>query len=314
MEEFERAAVPDGEFESETDPGIEKLPVLEPLEELEAARPVAPDAAEVEPPVQLFEHGGLTLYYESWGDDGAPAVIAFHEAGHDLRSWWPVIRALGGEYRVVGIDLPGHGRSPSIAPGTWSVADLADFAAALLQHLEISIAAVAGYGLGARIALELAASNPGVIAAVVLADIVPGEGAWESYPPDPAEDVVERRGPRELGKRLGLHVHEQFYRQGLRQRYENMDRDGLLGALMLLREPPAEHVVKCPVLICSGELDSARKEAEATAARLPACRLLRFRDTERPVVHARPEEFGEQVYRFLRAVEEGSEVSGESII
>ncbi len=312
MSDFERAAVPAGELESETDPGIEKLPVLEPLEELEAVRPTGP--APVAPPVRLFEHGGLSLYYESWGDDGAPAVVALHEAGHDLRSWWPVIRALGGDYRVVGIDLPGHGRSPSVEPGTWTVADIAAHAAALLEHLGIGIAAVAGYGLGARIALELAASNPGVIAAAVLADIVPAEGAWESFPPDPAEDVVARRGPRELGKRLGLQVSEQFYRQGLRQRYESMDRDGLLGALLALREPPLEHVVKCPVLVCSGDLDSARSEAAALAARLPNCRLLHFREAGRPVVHSRPEEFGEQVYRFLRAVEEGNEVSGERAI
>lgn len=310
MSDSERAAIRADELESETDPGIEKLPVLEPLEALEAVRPT--NTTSVAPPVRLFEHGGLSLYYESWGDDGAPAVVVFHEAGHDLRSWWPVIRALGGDYRVVGIDLPGHGRSPSVEPGAWTVADIAGHAAALLEHLGIAIAAVAGYGLGARIALELAASNPGVIAAAVLADIPASDGNSETYPPD--QDVVARRGPRELGKRLGLQVSEQFYRQGLRHRYESMDRDGLLGALMALREPPPEHVVKCPVLICSGDLDSARKDAATLAARLPNCRLLHFREADRPIVHSRPEEFGEQVYRFLRAVEEGNEVSGERAI
>ena len=138
MSDSERAAIPAGELESEMDPGVETLPELEAIEpaelgdlEVAAAQPevAVPLPA---PSLQLFEHGGLSLYYESWGDNGAPAVVALHEAGHDLRSWWPVIRALGGDYRVIGIDpvsythldvykrqrLPGRCRAPTRSPTT----------------------------------------------------------------------------------------------------------------------------------------------------------------------------------------------------
>ena len=287
---------------------------------LAAAAEVAPIVPAAPTGPALFEHDGLALYHESWGHDQAPAVVAFHEAGHDLRMWWPLIRGLSDAYRIVAIDLPGHGKSPSIEPGTWKATDIAAFAAALLAAEGIDIAAAVGCGLGARVAIELARSSPSLIAALVITDLVPSSAApgsgWGAYPPDPAEDIVARRGPRELGKHMALGFHEHFYARGLRARYDALDRDGLLGAFVALRDAPAleGQSLNCPTLVCAGEHDTAHDHAQTFAASLPHARLLSFKDAGRPLVNARPVDFSEQVFRFLRAVEEGEKVSGRRSI
>jgi pimeloyl-ACP methyl ester carboxylesterase len=71
--------------------------------------------------------------------------------------WRPVHDTLSKDYDVIAIDLPGFGHSPALPTGIApTAAALADAVERELDRLGVAQFHVAGYSLGARVALELA--------------------------------------------------------------------------------------------------------------------------------------------------------------
>lgn len=90
---------------------------------------------------------------------GEPLVL-LHGLGESLVGWRPVIDALAADYDVIAMDLPGFGGSASLEDGISP--DAAHLAAAVertLDALGIGSYHVAGYSLGARVAIELAKTD-----------------------------------------------------------------------------------------------------------------------------------------------------------
>jgi pimeloyl-ACP methyl ester carboxylesterase len=80
-----------------------------------------------------------------------------HGVGESAVGWQPVHQTLSDDYDVIAFDLPGFGRSPALAPGVApTAAALADAVEQELDQLGVAHFHVAGYSLGARVALELA--------------------------------------------------------------------------------------------------------------------------------------------------------------
>ncbi len=90
---------------------------------------------------------------------GEPLVL-LHGLGESLVGWRPVIEALAAEYDVIALDFPGFGGSASLDDGVSpNSANLAAAVEDTLTGLGITSYHVAGYSLGARIAIELAKSD-----------------------------------------------------------------------------------------------------------------------------------------------------------
>ena len=80
-----------------------------------------------------------------------------HGVGESAVGWQPVHQALSNDYDVIAFDLPGFGHSPVLPPGVApTAAALADAVEGELDRLGVAQFHVAGYSLGARVALELA--------------------------------------------------------------------------------------------------------------------------------------------------------------
>ena len=80
-----------------------------------------------------------------------------HGVGESAVGWQPILQALSDNYDVIAFDLPGFGRSPALPPGVApTAAALADAIEGELDRLGVVQFHVAGYSLGARVALELA--------------------------------------------------------------------------------------------------------------------------------------------------------------
>jgi pimeloyl-ACP methyl ester carboxylesterase len=87
---------------------------------------------------------------------GEPLVL-LHGVGESAVGWQPVHQALSDDYDVIAFDLPGFGHSPALPPGVVpTAAALADAVERELDRLGVAQFHVAGYSLGARVALELA--------------------------------------------------------------------------------------------------------------------------------------------------------------
>lgn len=107
----------------------------------------------------------MPIFEGAWGatrytveGSGAP-VLLVHGVGARLENWAAVAALLARNFRVVSYDLRGHGRSTK-APGPYSLELFADDAAALLDHLDIASAHVAGHSLGGMIAMMVAVRHP----------------------------------------------------------------------------------------------------------------------------------------------------------
>ena len=87
-------------------------------------------------------------------------------------AWWmrrvaPVYAQLASSYRVIALDLRGHGRGMrSTEP--FSLEDCADDAAALLDQLGADPVIVVGYSMGGPVGLLLARRHPSKVAALVM--------------------------------------------------------------------------------------------------------------------------------------------------
>jgi pimeloyl-ACP methyl ester carboxylesterase len=100
---------------------------------------------------------GLRVYYEVYGR-GDPIVVM---AGGlmDISSMAQTIGPLSRSRQVIGIDLEGHGRT-ALRPTPMSHERNGDDVAAVLRHLEIAKADVAGYSHGGDAAIRMAIQHP----------------------------------------------------------------------------------------------------------------------------------------------------------
>ena len=110
------------------------------------------------PSPQKVELDGRTLRYFERGEGGVPLVL-IHGFGGDLNNWLFNHEALATERRVIALDLPGHGRSAKqLARG--DLDELSCAVLALLDHLDIEHAHLAGHSMGGAVALNTARLAP----------------------------------------------------------------------------------------------------------------------------------------------------------
>ncbi len=100
-------------------------------------------------------------------DAGLPAIVFLHGAGMDHSVWslhtrWFAHHGFG----VLAPDLPGHGRSAG-APLT-TIAQMADWTAALIDAAGAAKARLVGHSMGSLVALDAAARHPDKVSGISL--------------------------------------------------------------------------------------------------------------------------------------------------
>jgi pimeloyl-ACP methyl ester carboxylesterase len=116
---------------------------------------------------------GQQLYYEDTGGPG-PAVIFSHGLFMDHEMFAPQVEALKDTYRVITWDERGHGATASDVLAPFSYYDSADDLAALLAHLGVRKAVLAGMSQGGFLSLRCALTHPDVVRALILIDTQAG--------------------------------------------------------------------------------------------------------------------------------------------
>ncbi len=105
--------------------------------------------------------GGATF------DASKPVIVFLHGAGMDHTVWFLQSRWFAFRGRsVLAVDFPGHGGSDGPVPS--SIDAMADWIAALLDHLGVKQAAIVGHSMGALAAVALAARHPEKVRALGL--------------------------------------------------------------------------------------------------------------------------------------------------
>lgn len=123
-------------------------------------------------PVQhTFQASGARIVYFEWGVQEATPVLLIHATGFHARCWDKVVDALPAGFRVIAVDVRGHGRSEKTGPmPDWAVParDIEELA----RHLGLKDAIGAGHSMGGHLVVQIAAGSPGMFKRLVLVDPV----------------------------------------------------------------------------------------------------------------------------------------------
>jgi pimeloyl-ACP methyl ester carboxylesterase len=111
---------------------------------------------------------GGALHVGRWGV-GEQLVVAAHGITGNHRSWQGVARALGPDVSLVAPDLRGRGSSTKL-PKPYGMRAHADDLVAVLDHLGVRRAVLAGHSMGAYVATTAAANHRDRWSHVVLVD------------------------------------------------------------------------------------------------------------------------------------------------
>jgi pimeloyl-ACP methyl ester carboxylesterase len=145
----------------------------------------------------VLERPGARLAYEVAGD--GPAVVLIHGFGLDMRMWDPQVGPLAARFKVVRYDCRGFGASGPLDPAVpyTHAGDLV----ALLDHLDVGRAVLAGLSFGGRVALQAALAAPDRVRGLALLDAVLDGVPWDPESAQALDDVARR--VRARGVRAG---------------------------------------------------------------------------------------------------------------
>lgn len=114
----------------------------------------------------ILEVHGQGLHYTDSGA-GKATVILIHGFGGSLSSWGGLQPALAATYRVISLELPGHGTSSKQIDGN-SIQDFAQLFLDFLDGLKITDVHLVGHSLGGEIATQMATLAPSRINSLTL--------------------------------------------------------------------------------------------------------------------------------------------------
>jgi pimeloyl-ACP methyl ester carboxylesterase len=145
---------------------------------------------------------GADLFYTIEGE-GDP-VLLVHGYTCDGQDWCYQLPALRGQYRVVTVDLRGHGHSSAPdAPESYNPRSFANDLAGLIEHLQLGPVIAVGHSMGGATVVALAVEHPNLVRAVVPVDSAYG---W---------DPGNRPGMESLAASIagpaGHHIVVQFF-------------------------------------------------------------------------------------------------------
>jgi pimeloyl-ACP methyl ester carboxylesterase len=234
-------------------------------------------------------------------DASLPTAVLLHGAGFDHTTWALHSRWFAHHgYGVLAPDFPGHGRSGG-APLT-SIADMADWTAALIAAVGAQKARLVGHSMGSLIALETAARHPDKVAALSLI----GTAAAMTVGPDllkaaeandqAAVDMVSIWGlgfPAGLGGSLAPGL---WMLTGAQRVLEN-NRPGVLftdlaacNAYQNALAAAAKVAVPATLILGERDMMTPTKAGKALAAAIPGARTIIMRGAGHMMMNERPDE------------------------
>lgn len=244
----------------------------------------------------------LDATYDAAGPAGAPVIVLVHGTRLTRAMWHAQVGHLADEFRVIAVDLPGHG---VLADVPFTLEGAAEHLAAVIDEAAAGRAVVVGLSLGGYVGIELAARSPERVAGLVLSGTTQEPVGLRTLPYRGLAVVLAR------GHRRAFDVVNAWF---FRWRFGPEIATPLIGggfwpaggaralhALLGRRFIPRLAAYPGPTLILNGSLDVLFRVGEPAflAAARRASRVV-LRGATHLANLDRPEAFSAAVRRFVR--------------
>ena len=249
---------------------------------------------------------GRPMPYEVAGPRDAPVVCFLHGTRLTRAMWGPQMADLADTYRVLAVDLPGHGAAHD---RPFTLEHAADHVAEVIREVAPEgRAVVVGLSLGGYVAMLLAARHPTVVRGLVLSGASAEPLGWRAAPYRWLAAALERwDGPRLaaydrwfFGTRFPPSVSEPILAGGFWRE----------GGAAALRSLPGRSFVPLlraydgPVLLINGEWDLLfRLSSRAFRRALPQARWVRLKGATHLANLDRPRAFNRALRGFMERLE-----------
>jgi pimeloyl-ACP methyl ester carboxylesterase len=263
----------------------------------------------------------MRVHFRDVGPRDAPAIFLIHGFSASLHTWEPWVNNLKRDYRVISLDLPGHGLSRCIDNSEIGPAQFVETINRVANTLEIERFTLAGNSMGGSAAWNYALAHPERLDGLVLVDAAgwprtEEEGESRSMIFRLLEIDLARRVMKDLDLssliRGGLENSfgdPSFVTDEMVERYATLARAPCHRAALLelvsgrgeRTEATPERLgeIKTPTLVMHGELDNLipSVHGEQFAAAIPGSKLILYPG----VGHLPQEEIAELSAGDLRA-------------
>lgn len=127
---------------------------------------------------------GYKAHYRDVGPRDAPVVVLVHGFAASLHTWLPLSERLSDDYRVISLDLPGHGLTRGFDEETVSISGFVEYVHDVTQALGVDRFTLVGSSMGGATSWNFALSHGERLEGLVLI----GASGW----PRLGDDVDDR--------------------------------------------------------------------------------------------------------------------------
>lgn len=113
---------------------------------------------------------GQRIHYRDQGRRDGPAIILIHGSNASLHTWEPLVKRLGAAYRIVTLDLPGHGLTGATPDTDYSAEGMMDAVDVVAAKLDLDHFILGGNSMGGWVAWRYALAQPARVDALLLID------------------------------------------------------------------------------------------------------------------------------------------------
>jgi len=206
------------------------------------------------------EFDDVTIHYLDEGVADRPALVLVHSLGLSLRLWDKLVQLLSDHYRIVRMDLRGHGQS-SVPPAPYSLGRLTRDLERLIEHLALDRPVVAGISVGGLVAQALAAKRGDLLRGAILCATGLKIGTRQSW--DGRVEAVRSGGMAKLAPEIAARwfnagVLDEAEAALWRDRLADCSPEGYIGTCVALGGADliaTSSVLHLPVLAVAASLD-----------------------------------------------------------
>lgn len=226
---------------------------------------------------------GSNINFEQYGssDTSKPYLLLLPGLLGAISSQWrPFLKPLAENYRLLLVDLRGHGRSQNNAP-TLNINQMVDDLTGLLDQLSIQRLHIAGYNLGGYLGLLLAMNQPRRVATLLM------HATKFYWTADAAAKMQQQLDPDTMAQKVPTYADQLVKDHGGRQ-WRVLVRQAAELTFHLVKDGVAERQLKnaqLPVLVSVGDRDELvlLPEAFRLSRALPQGELLVLPNTRHPL-------------------------------